>query len=156
MSSIQDIIASALIEAQTTIKTMMVARKINASGRTSNAIKVAVGQSGAKLYKEEGEVAPMATLEVGREGGNVPVGFYEIIKQWTRDKGLQFETEAERGTFAYFVARKIAREGTKRHTAHEEIYSSAVTEAAITINDALRKFVIGRLAGSVSTGVPLH
>ena len=85
------------------------------------------------------DTAPIPTLEVGRVGGNVPRGFYYIIREWSREKGLNFSSESERGTFAYFVARKIARSGTKRSTAPLDIYSTPVEEAKAKINEILRE-----------------
>ena len=49
-------------------------------------------------------------------------GFYKIIRQWVEDKGIQVKKP---DSFAYLVARKIAKEGTElyRNRKHEEIYS---------------------------------
>lgn len=130
-----------------TIRANMQARKINASGRTSASIRVRETATGVQLVGgnsgthnveapfglQQRNTAPLPTVEVGRAGGEVPKGFYYIIKQWSREKGLRFRSEQERGTFAYFTARKIAREGTKRNKANEDIYSTAVTEAAADI-----------------------
>lgn len=63
-----------------------------------------------------------AVLETGRGPGKVPKGFYKIIRQWVEDKGIQVKKP---DSFAYLVARKIAKEGTElyRNRKHEEIYS---------------------------------
>lgn len=74
-------------------------------------------------------------VSTGRGAGRVPARFTEIIKQWVNEKGagnLNIQsipyvrqdsanwqpkyTALERGInrFSYFVARKIAREGSKR------------------------------------------
>lgn len=113
-----------LAAARDDIRANMAGKGINASGRTSAAIDVRQDKRGIRLSMQGEKVAPWQTLEVGRAGGKVPQGFYSIIIQWTRDKGLQFSTEQERGTFAYFVARKIAREGTQRNRQHVDVWST--------------------------------
>ena len=139
------------------IRANMESQKVNASGRTSASIRVEPYEGGVKLvggtdsdHKIEdypailgtldaSDTAPIPTLEVGRVGGKVPRGFYYIIREWSREKGLSFSSESERGTFAYFVARKIARSGTKRSTDPLDIYSTPVEEAKVKINEILRE-----------------
>ena len=146
-----------LSETRDKIRANMDAQKVNASGRTSASIRVEPYEGGVKLvggtdsdHKIEdypailgtldaSDTAPIPTLEVGRVGGNVPRGFYYIIREWSRVKGLNFSSESERSTFAYFVARKIARSGTKRSTAPLDIYSTPVDEAKAKINEILRE-----------------
>lgn len=142
-----------LSETRDKIRANMDAQKVNASGRTSASIRVEPYEGGVKLvggtdsdHKIEDypsiigtDTAPIPTLEVGRVGGNVPRGFYYIIREWSREKGLNFSSESERGTFAYFVARKIARSGTKRSTAPLDIYSTPVEEAKVKINEIIRE-----------------
>ena len=140
-----------LTETRDQIRANMDAKKVNASGRTSASIRVEPYEGGVKLgggtdstHKIEDyprilgtldatDTAPIPTLEVGRVGGDVPKGFYYIIREWSREKGLQFASESERGTFAYFLARKIARQGTKRHDAPVNIYSEPVNTAKAAI-----------------------
>lgn len=146
-----------LSETRDKIRANMDAQKVNASGRTSASIRVEPYEGGVKLVGgtdsdhkiddypsilgtlDASDTAPIPTLEVGRVGGNVPRGFYYIIREWSREKGLNFSNESERGTFAYFVARKIARSGTKRSTAPLDIYSNPVEEAKVKINEILRE-----------------
>lgn len=124
-----------LKDAQRDIRQRMEDEDINASGRTSEALQVEVEGSVVRLVIKAGDVAPISTLEVGRGGGSVPRGFYGIILQWSRVKGISFGSERERRTFAYFVSRKIAREGTGRNKQNVDVYSTIVTKAA----DELRK-----------------
>lgn len=139
-----------LERAKADIQAQMQAKKINASGRTSASLHVESYDGGVRLVGGGQDTAPFPTLEIGREGGNVPQGFYYIIKQWSRDKGIQFANESERSTFAYFLARKIAREGTARHKSPEDVYSTIVTRAVANINEVLGRFVNSEVSGSVS------
>lgn len=147
----------------------------NASGRTSASIRVEPYEGGVRLvggYNTTHQVpdypsvlgtldapdtAPIPTLEVGRVGGDVPRGFYYIIRDWSREKGLNFGSERERGTFAYFVARKIARSGTRRSTAPVDIYSTPVEEAKskVTqiIQESISRTVRAALGGSTVKGL---
>lgn len=146
-----------LTDTRDKIRANMDVKKVNASGRTSASVRVEPYDGGVKLvggydttHKIEdypailgtldaSDTAPIPTLEVGRVGGNVPRGFYYIIREWSREKGLNFSSESQRGTFAYFVARKIARSGTKRSTDQVDIYSTPVEEAKVKINEILRE-----------------
>ena len=115
----------------------MEAKKINASGRTASSFRVEKYDNGFRLIGGGEGAAPLFTLEVGRPGGKVPYNFTSILVQWSRDKGLTFETERERNTFAYFLGKKIAKEGTNRNKQNEDIYSSAVRSAVDDISKQL-------------------
>lgn len=145
-----NIITKILEKAKSEIIANMSAKGVNASGRTSRAFFVRSTSSGYQLVKGKGEtksidtprgtfmtsVAPLNTLERGREGGRVPQGFYYIIRNWTIEKGLMFNTDRERGTFAYFVAQKIAREGTERNKRNIDVYTTPAKTAAQQIRGA--------------------
>lgn len=146
-STLESDIIRILNETRDAIRVNMEARKINASGRTSASMRVEPYEGGVRLVGgyntthevddypavlgtlETADTAPIPTLEIGRAGGRVPKGFYYIIREWSREKGLNFSSESERSTFAYFVARKIARTGTLRHVTPENIYSQPVAAA---------------------------
>lgn len=146
-------IAQILLQARDEIRANMDAKGINASGRTSAALQVVQRGSRIALIKAEGQNAPFGTLQYGRAGGRVPVGFYEILKQWSRDKGLSFDNERERGTFAYFLARKIAREGTDRHRSpRNDIYDEPLAKAVDGVRQEARKYVLGSIKAILASG----
>ena len=141
MADIRNSILTILERCKSDIETNMDTQNVNASGRTVGSLAVVSDDKGLRLGLFGNNHAPLDTLEVGRAGGRVPAGFYQIIKQWTRDKGLQFGTESERGTFAYFVARKIAREGTQRHRLPVDVYSTPAKAARNEIESMIQAFV---------------
>ena len=146
-------IAQVLTQARDEIRANMAAKGINASGRTSAALQVRQNGSRIELVKVEGDNAPFGTLQYGRGGGRVPKGFYEILKQWSKDKGLSFSSETERGTFAYFLARKIAREGTNRHRSpRTDIYDEPLEKAVDGVRQEARKYVLGTIKAVLSSG----
>lgn len=146
-------IAQILTQARDEIRANMAAKGINASGRTSAALQVVHRGSKIELIKAQGQNAPFGTLQYGRAGGRVPAGFYEILKQWSRDKGLTFSSETERGTFAYFLARKIAREGTKRHRSpRNDIYDEPLANAVDGVRQEARKYVLGSIKAVLESG----
>lgn len=140
--TIEENIVQILTQCRDEIRANISNKGINASGRTSAAFKVGKSDGGIMLYLDRsGRTAPLDTLEIGRPGGNVPKGFYYIIKQWTRDKGMSFESETARQRFSYFTARKIAQVGTARHKQHEDVYSTAVQKARRGIVESVNFFV---------------
>ena len=149
--SIKKQVAERLSQAVAEIQASMASGNINASGRTSASFRVVEREDGLQLVGGGKDTAPIATLEVGRRPGNVPAGFSAILEQWSRDKGLQFETESKRKSFAYLLGRKIEREGTQRYREPQDVYSSVTRQAA----DDISVFIKGKL-GSVITGDVLH
>lgn len=134
-NSIIDTVANILEAVKAEIQTQMRSKGIDASGKTSASLRVERYENGVRLFMGPvGEAAPLATLEVGRQGGKVPRGFTDIIEQWSIDKGLRFPEEGDRRRFSYLTARKIAREGTRRHEKPVEVYSEAVSRGAEEIN----------------------
>lgn len=109
-----------------------------ASGRTIASLKVEITEDGGVLWGR----SPFGTLETGRKGGKVPAGFWKIIRQWMDDKGIQVEKP---DSFAYLVARKIAKEGTQlfRNGGRSDIYSPEVKDTVERVSDG-----IGILFGS--------
>lgn len=144
-------IADALTQTRDEIRANMEAKRINASGRTSASLRVDEYPLGVRLVGGSdrthtippgiyaSDTAPIPTLEVGRAGGKVPQGFYYIIREWTKEKGLSFANENERNTFAYFLARKIAREGTQRNIMPADVYSTPVEKSKLTIANIIRE-----------------
>lgn len=102
-----------------------------ASGRTIESLHVEMQEGGGILWGRKA----FGVLETGRKGGKVPKGFYQIIQQWVKDKGIQVKNPK---SFSYLVARKIAREGTSLHRSGkvEDIYS---TETEKTIESIMNK-----------------
>lgn len=109
-----------------------------ASGRTIASMKVEITEDGGVLWGR----SAFGTLETGRKGGKVPAGFWKIIRQWMDDKGIQVEKP---DSFAYLVARKIAKEGTQlfRNGGRSDIYSPEVKDTVERVSDG-----IGILFGS--------
>ena len=144
-------VAERLSQAVAEIQAAMASGNINASGRTSASFRVVETEEGLQLVGGGKDTAPIATLEVGRRPGNVPAGFTDILEQWSRDKGLQFDTESKRKSFAYLLGRKIAREGTQRYREPQDVYSSITRQAADDIGEIIKSTL-----ASVITGDVLH
>lgn len=140
MLNIEQIVTERLERLRDEIVSNIEAKGITASGRTQRSLAVEVYDGGVRLVAKSGNRAPMETLEIGRPGGNVPGGFRTtkkgvrdvsntfkaILVQWAKDKGI-----ADFGWGAATVlGRRIAAEGTRRYNNHEDVYSSAVKQAA--------------------------
>lgn len=165
--TLEEDILRILTQAKAEIQANMQSKGINASGRTSRGFAVETYNGGIRLVLNHDEVAsveckprgfgsvqvgtaPLSTLEIGREGGRVPKGFYYMIKQWTRDKGLQFASESERQTFSFFTARKIAKQGTKRRTTPVNVWSEPVNKAQAIISKDIRAHIAGKIDAAIT------
>lgn len=145
---ISDKIAEILESCKVQIQANMASHNINASGRTSKSLTVERYAGGVRLVSTGERIAPFETVQFGRPEGRVPRGFYYIIKQWSIDKGISFTKNSERSTFAYFLSRKIAREGTERHrTPDEQVYTPPVTEAVKAIRATIGANVVQIIKG---------
>lgn len=90
--------------------------------------------------------APMwsfITTETGRKEGKIPSNFLTILYKWSLDKHINFENDKKRKSFAWCVARKIAKSGTKqfRDGKRTDIYTDVIDklvkefQEGISIND---------------------
>ena len=143
MNIIIDDIISALDEAKAAIQSRMEEARINATGNTSRSFRVELYDGGVRLVMggTAERTAPLPSLEVGRPPGAVPKGFADILYEWSKAKGIPFESESRRRSFSYLLGRRIAREGTIRHGRHVDIYSSIVVEAARSIPVGIAKSI---------------
>lgn len=133
------------------IQAEMDAKDINASGRTSRSFHVVNEGTHIMLVMGGKDTAPLTTLEVGRPGGNVPGGFRitkagirdvsntfkAILVQWAKDKGIQNFGWGR----ATMLGRRIAEQGTLRHSNPTNVYTEAVIRAA---ND-VRKYAVAQV-----------
>lgn len=133
MKEVQNIIFEELEDLRKRIISNIDSTGRRASGRTSGSMHTDVSENRGILF---GRMA-FGTLETGRKSGKVPAGFYQIIKQWVIDKGISFDSQSERNSFAYLVSRKIAREGTLlyRTGAEADVYTTEVPETIERIKD---------------------
>lgn len=154
-NSIIDEVANILTECKEQIQSNMAAKGINASGRTSEGFMVERYENGVRLVLKGQQVAPLYTLETGRGGGGVPMGFTAIIEQWSRDKGLQFANDQDRRRFSFLTARKIASEGTQRNKLPEDVYSEPVNDALAKMRKTV-KASVSQYVRYISMGVKPH
>lgn len=133
MKEVQNIIFEELEDLRKRIISNIDSTGRRASGRTSGSMHTDVSENRGILF---GRMA-FGTLETGRKSGKVPAGFYQIIKQWVIDKGISFDSQSERNSFAYLVSRKIAKEGTQlyRTGAEADVYTTEVPETIERIKD---------------------
>lgn len=133
MKEVQNIIFEELEDLRKRIISNIDSTGRKASGRTSGSMHTDISENRGILF---GRMA-FGTLETGRKSGKVPAGFYQIIKQWVIDKGISFDSQSERNSFAYLVSRKIAREGTLlyRTGAEADVYTTEVPETIERIKD---------------------
>ena len=125
-----------------------------ASGRTQASMVVTVEATAGGVHATLTGRRAFQTLERGRRPGKVPQNFRAIIMQWIIDKGIAITpipykrpsggkyTPIERGLrqMAFFIARKIRREGTSlyRRGGRADIYSPAIERATKRLDERLK------------------
>lgn len=126
------------------------AQGITASGKTKESLKVAEVDGHLLLYQDRDKGgAPIATTEVGRKGGSIPMDFGQIIYQWSLDKGIPFESDKSRKKFANAVAYgKIARFGYGRPSPSkfgkqtDNVFSQDVNKAVYHLKNIIQGAII--------------
>lgn len=129
---LRNYVSKRLSELQMSIRSNMLREGENASGRTSRSIEVESREDAISLVGGGEGCAPLQTLESGSKGW-VP---FSKLFQWSKDKGIDFESDKERRRFTFLLRRKIAREGTARYRRHVDVYTTEVENA---INDIVEK-----------------
>lgn len=129
---LRNYVQSRLNELRTSIQANMLREGENASGRTSRSIQVESMEDVMSLVGGGDGCAPLQTLESGSKGW-VP---FSKLFQWSKDKGIDFESEKDRRRFTFLLRRKIAREGTERYRRHVDVYTTEVENA---INEIVEK-----------------
>lgn len=135
---IRDVILNRLSILGDEIRQNMAQNNINASGRTSKAIKVVASDTNISLVIGPGDVAELSSLE---KGINPDEGYKQYmagtlipaIYKWSEERGLSFPSIRERQTFSFFSARNIATFGTKRYQENIDIYTTARQKAIADI-----------------------
>ena len=152
-----------LTEAKDEIISNIDSQGIRASGRTQKSLKVE-DRGEHLVLVQDSTGAPFETLQYGRKGGKVPMGFREIIKQWIIDKGISTKpidykrvpsarwqpkyTPAERGLLAAagVWAHNIKENGTKRfREPNENVYSDVLTKTI----EKLENLMIGKITSEI-------
>lgn len=126
------------------IRQNMAQNNVNASERTSKAIKVVASDTNISLVIGSGDVAELSSLEKGispDEGYKQYMAgtLIPAIYKWSEDKGLSFPSIRERQTFSFFSARNIATFGTKRYQENVDIYTTARHKAIADIFTECKK-----------------
>lgn len=156
----KDLVIDILNDAKEQIKLQMEVEDINASKRTSDSLRVEERGESVMLIIGRDKTAPLATLEIGREGGKVPYKFSDIIAQWIIDKGISVVqipykrqpsenlqpkyTVEERSLkmAAGAISNKIKDVGTRRHLEpRNDIYSNVVEATKLRLQKEITNYI---------------
>lgn len=156
----KDLVIGILNDAKEQIQLQMDVENINASKRTSDSLRVEERGESVVLKIGGENTAPLATLEIGREGGKVPYKFSDIIAQWIIDKGISVVqipykrepsanwqpkyTVEERSLkmAAGAISHKIKEVGTRRHLEQRnDIYSNVVEATKLRLQKEITNYI---------------
>lgn len=148
-----------LENAKLQIQANLASEGINASGRTSDSLRVIVDDNTVKLVQDiSNGCAPIATAEVGRNSGRIPYDFTRIVYEWSMDKGLSFENDKERMKFAGAVAwGKIRNRGYGRPGPSDfgrvkaDVYSPVVEDVENSVRDLVTLKVAEVIRKNITT-----
>lgn len=137
------------------IRANMAAAGVNASGRTSRAIRYEVRDNGGAI------IAPhyLPQLEQGIPplGSGTPHGLYDAIKQWIVDKGLYVDDRQQR-SFAYLITRNLHergawpwRNGGRQQPPLSDIYTD--TLRGVRTGGGLLHRIGSALGGAIKRGI---
>lgn len=155
MENVSDIITSTLEKVKSKIQERIISEGRSASGKTASSLEVVVNGTKGMIMGSPS----MLSMERGRGPGKVPYGFFDIIKQWIRAKGIQVTpihtkrksrlTPEERGlnSLAGAIAYTIMKKGTKLHRerGYDDIYDSALSEELEALGDKIAFGIAGEI-----------
>lgn len=149
---VRQAIVQSLTQARDEIRLNMSSKGVNASGRTSNSLRVEDRGNSIVLViggdrTKYGRTAPLETLEIGSRPGVRGDWFKSVIHQWTIDKGMAFENESHRWAVSTIIARNIEEGGTERHRSPIDVYSSTTERTTKNI----RSLIAGDFAQMMKT-----
>ena len=84
MNEVTEILALHLENVKSKVQERMIAEKRTTSGRSSASLSVDVNGHVGTLYGS----SSFLVMERGRGPGKVPYRFFDIIRQWIKDKGI--------------------------------------------------------------------
>lgn len=156
MNSVKDILARELNALKNDIEEKMAAEGVKASGRTLASMQVIVSENEGTLFG----ASYFRQLERGRGPGKVPQNFTDIISDWIRAKGINFNGYTPKGrdgarmtseqhlkSLSGAIAYTIMRHGTMvyRQGTPKDIYTEAVNAAVERIRDAVGNVIEQRI-----------
>lgn len=142
--NLQQSILTILAQTRNEILANMSSEGVNASGRTSESLRVEDRGGSIVLViggdeSKYGRTAPLDTLQIGSRPGLRGDWFKSVIVQWTRDKGMTFESESHRWAVSTIIARNIEESGTARYKSPIVTYSDVVEKTKANIQSLLYK-----------------
>lgn len=159
MESISDIIKDTLETVKTRIQERIISEGRSASGKTAASLTVMTnGAKGAVLGSSS-----LLSIERGRHPGKVPYGFFGIIKEWIKAKGIPVTpiqakrksniSPEERGlnSLAGAIAYTIMKKGTKLHRekGYNDIYDTVLEEELETLGNKI-KFGLSKQVSTIN------
>jgi hypothetical protein len=106
-----------------------------ATGRTAKSLVVTTQDMSGQLSGAE----YIGVLEKGRKKGKVPYDFKNLLIRWAKAKGITFGSQKELNTFAYFLSKRIQKEGTSRFYKNEDIFTTPVKEMTDRVTKEISK-----------------
>lgn len=132
------------------IRLNLIAKKINATGRTTQSLRYSVdGEKELRIIADSGNRAPISSLQYGREPGKMPP--IASIKEWIEAKRITYKyiaykrqpsinwtpkyTPEQRGlnSVAWCIANKIKKMGTNRYIAPDPTVYSPVLDEVVEL-----------------------
>ncbi len=131
--NLKEIARQVLLECADEIVSRMRAEGKIVSGKTASSLEVVDNILYAPSYFD--------VIQDGRGPGKVPYNFDDMVITWARAKGLHFDTPSQARSFAFLLAQKIRKEGTKQYRQHQhlDIYDTPADHAITKFRDEVSK-----------------
>lgn len=96
------------------------------TGKTARMFRSEIYDKGVRLWG----ASYAGVLERGRKPGRIPYNFVDILVKWARDKGLNFKSQSDAKSWAWWKAQRIKEEGTRMYAEGrtEDIFTTPLEE----------------------------
>ena len=156
MNDVKSVLTKELNSLKKAIEERMAAEKVTASGRTRASLQVVVNENEGTLFG----ASYFRQLEKGRGPGSVPRNFTEVIREWIKAKGIDYDSYVPKGrngakmtseqhltSLSGAIAHTIMTQGTVmyRNGTPKDIYSEALQQAVERISDSIGDIMATRI-----------
>lgn len=128
------------------------AARQKASGKTRASFEVKLTEEGGQLWGAN----YVGVLEKGRRPGKVPFDFKNILLRWAEAKGITFATPSQANTWAYFVSKKIQKEGSSLYrgeTTNKTDFTGAIEEFTKRLTKQIAGVYVAEITNNIFTAI---
>jgi hypothetical protein len=139
--SVKEILNKELNTLKSDIKDRHIKEGQRVTGKTIGTLRTETQDMSGQLLGAE----YIGVLEKGRKGGKVPSDFKKKLVEWAKAKGITFGSQTELNRFAYFLSKRIQKEGTLTNKHNKDIFTTPIDEFTKRLLKEISAFYVSEI-----------